>query len=102
MRRWTGFLAGLSLLALVGVGCWQHTAGICDCCNGTCGLGPVGPVDHVGAVPAGVAPGAPVMPHAPVSYPTGAAARIDSSELEEHTVMPVTVHMPQPIIHSAD
>ena len=91
MRRWTGFLAGLSLLALVGC---NHIAGICDCCNGCCGMGPVGPV------PVGAAPAAPVMPPASVSYPASTSAR--SEVFEGDSVVPVTVHMPAPIIHSED
>ena len=31
MRRWSFFLMAFSLLAMVSVGCWEHTAGVCDC-----------------------------------------------------------------------
>ena len=31
MRRWSVLLTGFSLLAMMSSGCWQHTAGICDC-----------------------------------------------------------------------
>jgi hypothetical protein len=33
MRRWTGLLSALSLLAVVAGGC-HHTAGVCDCDTG--------------------------------------------------------------------
>jgi hypothetical protein len=31
MRRWSFFLTAFSLLAMGSVGCWEHTAGVCDC-----------------------------------------------------------------------
>jgi hypothetical protein len=95
MRRWTGFLAGLGLLALLNVGC-HHIAGICDCDSGCCGGHP-----DVGAVPVGASPAAaPVMPHAPVYHPMGTAA--SNPALEEDTVVPVTVQMPRPIVQRAE
>jgi hypothetical protein len=30
MRRWSTLLAAFSLLAIMS-GCWDHTAGVCDC-----------------------------------------------------------------------
>ncbi len=30
MRRWSILLTAFSLLAMVSVGCWEHTAGVCD------------------------------------------------------------------------
>ena len=31
MRRWSLFVVAFSLLAMASVGCWEHTAGVCDC-----------------------------------------------------------------------
>jgi hypothetical protein len=31
MRRWSTLLAAFSLLAIMSTGCWEHTAGVCDC-----------------------------------------------------------------------
>ena len=85
MRLWSGLLAALSLLAIVGVGC-HHTAGVCDCCNCCGNAGLDGPP---------VAPGGPGMPHAPISYPPGAWVNRQSTE---NATQPVTVHMPTPIL----
>lgn len=64
MRRWTGFLAALSLLAAVATGC-HHTAGVCDCDLGCHDYHP-----GVDAYPpvAGGPPSQDIMPPAPVSY----------------------------------
>jgi len=31
MRRWSVFFLAFSLMAMGSVGCWEHTAGVCDC-----------------------------------------------------------------------
>lgn len=86
MRRWSGLLAALSLLAVVGVGC-HHTAGVCDCCNCGGNAGLDGP-------PVGVVASGSVMPHAPISYPPGAWINRQSTESATDSV---TVHMPTPV-----